>query len=174
MDEGRKENAKEISLVAAMLRCDDQDNKVTSMKQSSVRRLMMIPVFAALLLLSYWSLGLDRLEGRILDDKTGQSVAATLVLTDGEGKPLEIEGKHSHVEYLGKRRCYVDGNFVLNSRPSRLVSELRRGLDTLRRKGEIDMSQRGSEAPTFRLRRCVDLRALAYLRGDTDVSPLTP
>src|SRR5438876_7155681 len=102
MDEGRKENAKEISLVAAMLRCDDQDNKVTSMKQSSVRRLMMIPVFAALLLLSYWSLGLDRLEGRILDDKTGQSVAATLVLTDGEGKPLEIEGKHFPRRVPGK------------------------------------------------------------------------
>jgi len=130
---------------------------------------MMIPVFAALLLLSYWSLGLDRLEGRILDDKTGQSVAATLVLTDGEGKPLEIEGKHSHVEYLGKRRCYVDGNFVLNSRPSRLVIELRRGIETLPLKTEIDMTQRGSEALTFRLRRWIDMRELGYLSGDTHV-----
>ena len=143
------------------------------MKQSSVRRLMMIPVFAALLLLSYWSLGLDRMEGRILDDKTGQSVAATLVLTDGEGKPLEIEGKHSHVEYLGKRRCYVDGNFVLNSRPSRLVIELRRGLETLPLKTEIDMTQRGSEALTFRLRRWIDMRELGYLSGDTHVHLLT-
>ena len=43
------------------------------MTQNSIRRLMMLPLFAALLLLSYRSLALDRLEGRILDDKTGES-----------------------------------------------------------------------------------------------------
>ena len=110
---------------------------------------MMIPLFAALLLLAYWSLGLDRLEGRILDDKTGESVAATLVLADGEGKPLEIEGRHSHVEYLGKRRCYVDGTFALNSRPRRLVVELRRGLEILPLKTEVDLTQRGQRALDF-------------------------
>src|SRR5687767_1075823 len=139
------------------------------MKQRPIHRVIMIPVFAALLLLSYWSLGLDRLEGRILDDKTGRPAAATLFLTDGEGKPLEIEGKHSHVVYLGKRRCYVDGTFALNSRPSRLVIELRRGLETLPLKTEIDMAQRGSEALTFRLRRWIDMGETGYLSGDTHV-----
>ena len=143
------------------------------MKQRPIHRAIMIPVFAALLLLSYWSLGLDRLEGRILDDKTGQPVAATLVLTDGEGKPLEIEGKHPHVQYLGKRRCYVDGTFALNSRPSRLVIELRRGLEILPLKNEIDMTQRGSEALTFRLRRWIDMRELGFLSGDTHVHLLS-
>ncbi len=149
-------------------------NKVTpTMTQNSIRRLMMLPLFAALLLLAYWSLGLDRLEGRILDDKTGESVAATLVLADGEGKPLEIEGRHSHVEYLGKRRCYVDGTFVLNSRPRRLVVELRRGLEILPLKTEVDLTQPGSEPLTFRLRRWVDMRELGYLSGDTHVHLLS-
>jgi hypothetical protein len=143
------------------------------MTHNSIRRLMMIPLFAALLLLAYWSLGLDRLEGRILDDKTGESVAATLVLADGEGKPLEIEGRHSHVEYLGKRRCYVDGTFALNSRPSRLVVELRRGLEILPLKTEVDLTQRGSEPLTFRLRRWVDMGELGYLSGDTHVHLLS-
>lgn len=132
-------------------------------------RLMIISLFAVLLLLPYWSWSADRLEARILDDKTGQPVAATLALTDGEGKQLEIEGKHSHVEYLGKRRCYVDRAFVLNARPSRLVVELRRGLETLPLKTEVDLAQRGTEPLTFRLRRWMDMRELGYLSGDTHV-----
>ncbi len=132
-------------------------------------RLMIASLFAVLLLLSYRSLGMNRLEGRILDDKTGQPVAATLVIADGEGKQLEIEGKHSHVEYLGKRRCYVDGSFVLNARPPRLVIELRRGLETLPLKTEVDLTQRETEALTFRLRRWIEMRELGYLGGDTHV-----
>ena len=143
------------------------------MSETPHRRLTLVVSFFALLLLAYQHLGSDRLEGRIVDDKTGQPVAATVMITDGEGKPLEIEGKHSHVEYLGKRRCYVDGNFVLNSRPSRLVIELRRGLETLPLKTEIDITQRGSEALTFRLRRWIDMRELGYLSGDTHVHLLT-
>ena len=115
------------------------------MSQKSLR-LVMRSLFAVLLFLSYRALGVDRLEGRILDDKTGQPVAATLFITDGEGKRLEIDGKHAHVDYLGQRRCYVDGVFTLSTRPNRLVVELRRGLETLPLKTEIDLSQHGSEA----------------------------
>ena len=53
------------------------------------------------------------LEVRIVDDKTGEPIAAAVVITDGDGKAVEIEGKHPHVGYLGKRRCYVDGAFSL-------------------------------------------------------------
>jgi hypothetical protein len=60
-------------------------------------RPLFASLFAIFLLLLYRSSDVDRLEGRILDDKTGQPVAATLALADGEGKLLEIEGKHSHV-----------------------------------------------------------------------------
>lgn len=139
------------------------------MNQSSIRRAMSGLLFAGLLLLSYRGMGVDRLEGRILDDKTGKPVAATVLLTDGDGKPLEIEGNHSHVEYLGKRRCYVDGAFVLNARPSRLVIEVRRGLETFPQQREVDLTQQGSEAMTFRLRRWIDMRELGYVGGDTHV-----
>jgi hypothetical protein len=143
------------------------------MSQRSVLSIRVGTLCAALLLLYYRSSAVDRLEGRILDDKTGQPVAATLLLSDGEGKPLEIEGKHAHVQYLNKRRCYVDGAFILNARPSRLVIELRRGLETLPLKTEVDLAQAGSEALTFRLKRWVDMRELGYRNGDTHVHFLT-
>ena len=87
------------------------------MTKTSALRVTASSVCAVILLLSYRSSAFERLEGRILDDKTGMPVAATLLLSDGEGKPLEVEGRHSHVQYLGKRRCYVDGVFALNSSP---------------------------------------------------------
>jgi hypothetical protein len=67
------------------------------------------------------------LEVRIVDDKTGEPIAAAVVITDGDGKAVEIEGKHPHVGYLGKRRCYVDGAFSLAARATPLTIELRHG-----------------------------------------------
>ncbi|HSB13156.1 MAG TPA: CehA/McbA family metallohydrolase [Bryobacteraceae bacterium] len=139
------------------------------MPQSSYRRAVIAPLFAILLSVSYRSSGVDRLEGTILDDETGQPVAAALLLSDGEGKPIEIEGPHSHVQYLGKRRCYVNGSFVLNSRPNRLVVEVRRGIETLPIETAMDLTQHGSQPLTFRLRRWIDMRKEGYVSGDTHV-----
>jgi hypothetical protein len=140
----------------------------------SFSRVIITSLFAfILLLLSYKSWGADQVRGSILDDKTGQPIAATLALTDGDGKRLEIEGKHSHVDYLGKRRCYVDGSFVLNARPPRLLVDLRRGLETLPLQTEVDLSQPENEALTFRLRRWIDMREQGYLSGDTHVHYLS-
>jgi hypothetical protein len=113
------------------------------------------------------------LEGRILDDATGRPLAATLALFDGDGKTVEIDGKHNHVQYLGKRRCYVGGSFVLNARPSHLIVEIRRGLETLPVEAKLDLSQHGDEPLTFRLRRWTDMRARGYVSGDTHVHYLT-
>jgi hypothetical protein len=143
------------------------------MTRSSVLRLTGTSVCTALLLLCYRISALDRLEGRVLDDKTGMPVAATLVLSDGDGKPLEIDGKHAHVQYLGKRRCYIDGAFVLSARPSRMTVELRRGLETLPLKTQVDLTNHGSDALTFRLRRWIEMRDLGYQNGDTHVHFLT-
>jgi hypothetical protein len=126
-----------------------------------------------LLLLTYRISGSDRLETRIVDDKTGHPIAATVVITDAEGKVIEIEGKHPHVEYLGKRRCYVDGAFSLASRPTRLTIELRRGLETLPLRAEVDLAQKRSEPLTFRLQRWIEMRDQGYLSGDTHVHMLT-
>jgi hypothetical protein len=139
------------------------------MRNNLIPRTVSSVLFVVLLLMSYRSSAVDRLEGRILDDGTGQPVAATLLLHDADGKTLEIDGKHSHVHYLGKRRCYVDGAFVLSARPNRLTVEVRRGLETLPVQTEVDLTRHGSEPLMFRLRRWTDMRNSHYLSGDTHV-----
>src|SRR5262245_62845228 len=101
-------------------------------------RAALLVSFAVLLLWSYRNLASGRLEGRIVDDKTGLPLAATVLITDQQGKNVEIEGKHAHVEYLAKRRCYVDGAFSLNAPSDGLEIEVRRGLETFPVKAKID------------------------------------
>ena len=125
--------------------------------------------FGVLLLLAYQGSRENRLEGRIVDDQTGQPVAATLLVSGSDGKALEIEGSHTHVEYLGKRRCYVDGAFALHARPGRLMIEVRRGLETMPLKTEVDFTRPLSEHLTLRLRRWINMRERGYLSGDTHV-----
>jgi len=136
-------------------------------------RLIMNSLFAVVLLFSYWSQSPDRVEGRILDDQTGRPVAATLFVADEEGRRVEIEGPHAHVEYLGKRRCYVDGAFATTVRSPRLTIELRRGLETLPLTTDVDLTK-GSDALTFRLRRWINMRELGYVSGDSHVHLLSP
>jgi hypothetical protein len=136
-------------------------------------RAVLLASFSLLLLLTYCRSRLDRVEGLIVDDTTGQPVAATLLITDSSGKIVEIEGEHAHVEYLAKRRCYVDGAFSLSSRADRLGIEIRRGLETLPLKVEINCSRQSGDAMTFRLKRWIDMRALGYLSGDTHVHLLS-
>jgi hypothetical protein len=142
------------------------------MTKTLVRRGILVPLFA-ILLLCYRSPGVERVDGRIIDEKTGQPVAATLLLSDQDGKTLEIDGKHPHVQYLGKRRCYVDGTFTLSARPRELVVEIRRGLETLPIQSKIDLSQTSGDALTFRMRRWTDMRERGYVNGDTHVHFLT-
>jgi hypothetical protein len=129
--------------------------------------------FGVLLLLSYQRPGADRVEGRIVDDGTGQPVAATLVVSDSEGKPLEIQGRHSHVQYLGKRRCYVDGAFELNPPPGQLRVEVRRGLETLPLDTEVNPADPASRSLTLRLKRWTNMRERGYDSGDTHVHLLS-
>ena len=55
--------------------------------------------------------GTGLLEGTLLDAGTGRPVAARLTARDEYGRIVEIDGKHSHVDYPGQRRCYADGSF---------------------------------------------------------------
>jgi len=38
-------------------------------------------------------------------------MAARVAITNAEGKFVEIDGRHPHVNYLDKRWCYVTGPF---------------------------------------------------------------
>ncbi|MCX5644209.1 MAG: CehA/McbA family metallohydrolase [Phycisphaerae bacterium] len=71
-----------------------------------------------------------RLEARAVDDATGEPLAARVAVTNAEGKFLEIEGQHPHVQYLGKRWCYVDGPFALAMPDAGVQLEIRRGFET--------------------------------------------
>jgi hypothetical protein len=104
-----------------------------------------------------------RLEARIVDDATGAPLAARVAVTDPDGRFVEIEGRHEHVQYLGKRWCYVDGSFALAMPASGVEVEIRRGLETLPL--SVKIAGRKTEK-TFRLRRWIDMRGKGYVNGD--------
>src|SRR5688500_1877447 len=116
-----------------------------------INRTAIASIFGSVLLASWQGWGLERVEGRILDDASGEPVAATLFISDSDGKPLEPEGKHSHVGYLGKRRCYIDGAFALRARPGHLKIDVRRGLETIPLQTDLEVTAGTSKPLTLRL-----------------------
>ena len=114
-------------------------------------------------------------EGRILDDATGEPSAARVAVTDGNGKFVEIEGKHSHVQYLDKRWCYVNGSFRLQIPDSGASLEIHRGLETRPESAAIARGEtRQPIKKTFRLRRWIDMRRSGYLSGDVHAHAPAP
>jgi len=111
-----------------------------------------------------------RFVGRIIDDKTGQPVAARIVVTDAKGQSVEIAGEHDHVQYLQKRWCYVDGGFEAPGSGQELKVEIRRGLETI---PLLETVHSTAGEQTFRLRRWVNTRDEGYMNGDTHVHYLT-
>jgi hypothetical protein len=107
-----------------------------------------------------------RLQGAIVDDQTGTPLAARVSLQDSCGKTLEIEGTHSHVEYLGKRWCYVDGSFSVDLPAQGLKLEIRRGLETRPLIATVEPSSENLLKKTFRLRRWINTRERGYVNGD--------
>jgi hypothetical protein len=108
-----------------------------------------------------------RLTAQVVDDATGAPLAARVAITDANGRFLEIEGKHEHVQQLKKRWCYVDGAFSVSLPPSGATVEIRRGLETRPLVEAVSGGTR--EAPiakTFRLRRWTDMRGKGYVSGD--------
>jgi len=108
-----------------------------------------------------------RLEAQVVDDATGAPLAARVAITNSDGKFVEIEGKHEHVQYLGKRWCYVDGSFALGIPTSEVQIEIRRGLETLPLSAKVSGDASGKPVQkTYRLRRWIDMRSKGYVNGD--------
>ncbi|MHC1769367.1 MAG: CehA/McbA family metallohydrolase [Verrucomicrobiia bacterium] len=113
------------------------------------------------------ALASTRLHGRVVDDSTGQPLAARVAVSDLNGKFVEIQGDHSHVRYLDKRWCYVDGVFTLILPASGVNLEIRRGLETLPLTVTItNLESAETVEKTFRLRRWVNMREKGYWQGD--------
>ena len=111
--------------------------------------------------------GAVRFEGRIVDDATGEPLAARVALTNPDGKFVELEGEHGHVQYLDKRWCYVDGMFSLTMPDTGILVEIRRGLETRPLTASIAAETNATPIQkTFRLRRWIDMRQKGYFNGD--------
>ncbi len=110
-----------------------------------------------------------RLDARIVDDASGAPVAARVAVTDTNGRQLEIEGRHEHVQQLNKRWCYVDGSFAVSIPTAGATIDIRRGLETrplTERVEGLGQTDEKSITRTFRLRRWTDMRAKGYISGD--------
>jgi hypothetical protein len=113
------------------------------------------------------SMAAVRLKSQIVDDATGEPLAARVALTNPDGKFIEIEGRHEHVQYLDKRWCYVDGAFAVTIPDSGATIEIRRGFETrplvekVAGKGKAKTVQK-----TFRLRRWIDMKQKGFVNGD--------
>lgn len=108
-----------------------------------------------------------RLEARLVDHATGRPLAARVAITNAEGKFVEIDGSHPHLQYLNKRWCYVDGSFSLTLPDSPIHLEIRRGFETRPWIASFTNSGPGALIRTnFALRRWIDLRQQGYMSGD--------
>lgn len=108
-----------------------------------------------------------RLVARVVDDANGEPLPARVAVTDVHGKFVEIDGRREHVEYLGKRWCYIDGSFSLAVPPEGVSIEIRRGFETLPLSAKIAGKASSKKVEeTFRLRRWIDMRDKGYVSGD--------
>jgi hypothetical protein len=156
--------------------CDSR-RRSAAMRETSAGQLGRWPlVWLALALVGWgsesglWAQGPragTRLEARIVDDASGEPLAARVAVTNSDGKFLEIEGRHEHVQYLGKRWCYVNGSFALTIPEGGAQLEIRRGFETRPLSATVagNASGKGLQR-TFRLRRWIDMRRQGYASGD--------
>jgi hypothetical protein len=111
--------------------------------------------------------GPNRLEAQVVEDAQGLPLAARVAITNADGTFIEIEGTHPHVQYLGKRWCYVEGSFVAKIPNSGAGIEIRRGFET---RPLLDFVPGGSGGSIirkeFRLRRWSNLSQKGYFNGD--------
>lgn len=99
----------------------------------------------------------------IIDDLTGEQLAARVSVTDSCGKSINVDGTPTHVEYLGKRWCYTDGSFTFGSPDRELTLEVQRGPETLPVKISLE---KGSRKQVIKLHKWVDMRQQGYMNGD--------
>ena len=162
-----------------MLHPVDRDcrRRRTAMREMSAKPSIRRPVVWLSLALAGWGLEAalgaqtpkagTRLEARVVDDASGEPLAARVAVTNPDGRFVEIEGRHEHVLYLGKRWCYVDGSFTLTIAEGEVQLEIRRGFETRPLSATVAGNASGKSLQrTFRLRRWIDMRRQGYANGD--------
>jgi hypothetical protein len=102
----------------------------------------------------------------IIDSVSGEALAARVAVTDQYGRPLDIDGNPTQVEYLGKHWCYTAGAFSVTVPNSGGTIEVQRGPETLPVKISIDKS---TEKQVIKLHRWIDMQQRGYLNGDIHI-----
>jgi hypothetical protein len=108
----------------------------------------------------------DQYQFTIIDNQSGEKLAARVSVTDPCGKPVHINGNSTHVEYLGKHWCYTDGSFSVTSPTADFTIEVRRGPETLPVKISPEKSQ---DEQIIRVHRWIDMNSKGYLNGDIHI-----
>ncbi len=88
-------------------------------------------------------------QGRILSAESGLPIAATVSVRGSNGVDINLDGEHEFVDYLGKKRWYVDGSFRVTTMEDSLFIEIRCGLETYPVKEMIDLSDAASKVKEF-------------------------
>ena len=102
----------------------------------------------------------------IIDDQSGEQLAAKVSVTDKYGQSIHIDGKHTDVEYLGKNWCYTDGLFSVTTNRDDTGLEIRHGLETL--PGKISLGN-GPDKQVIKLHRWTYMHKEGYLNGDIHI-----
>jgi hypothetical protein len=107
--------------------------------------------------------------GRVIDAETQLPLAATVSVTNGEGRALNLDGEHDHVFYLGKKRWYVDGEFSITTDEDSLFIEIRHGLETFPVSEIIYPNESSTTVREFKLKRWVNMIEMGFMSGDSHV-----
>jgi hypothetical protein len=125
---------------------------------------LILPV--SLFVLGAWHQGPSSVRVDLFDTSSGEPTAASVSVTDESENPLEIEGGHSHVDYLDRRWCYVDGTFVVRTSAKSIKLDVRRGPETI----PVSRTVQVSEGPLkIEMQRWINMNDRGYTSGDGHV-----
>jgi hypothetical protein len=102
----------------------------------------------------------------IVDDLSGEQIAARVSITDRCGEIIHIDHNPTHVEYLGKHWCYTDGSFSFTSPGNEVTMEVQHGMETL---PLIITLKNGPQKQIIRLHKWIDMQKQGYMKGDIHI-----
>jgi hypothetical protein len=116
----------------------------------------------------------NRLRGHIIDAGTGEPLAATVAAYSANGLSLQVDGGEDYVNYLGKKRWYVDKDFFITTEEDSIFLEIRYGLESIPIQETIYFNDSSLREMVFKVNRWTNMAANGYYCGDTHVHYLNP
>jgi len=135
--------------------------------QSINRKIRVLDIGTILLLLIIFSCSkYNEYQFTIVDDQSGEQLAARVSVTDQCGKIISIDGNPTHVDYLGKQWFYVDGSFSFKSPVKDVIIEVQRGPEIL----PVKITPiAGMKNQLIKLHKWTDMNRKGYMNGDVHI-----